>query len=374
MSETLPIVRARAPSGRSVGWLLVALGLVLLLTAAERQVRAGLAGRSPAPGAEWIWADGRVARTTGPRAFYAVTDLHLDAVPSSAEARVLADEEYVLWLNGRRVGSNRYREHAGLDRYQVGDLLLPNGNRIVAEVRSGRGAGGLLLALVGPEGEPLAATGESWRIFEQFHPGVVEGWVPTDKGAPAVSWGPPPTGRWGRVEPGRSLPRFEEATGDLWRRRILFPERLRARSTDGRWVPAGEAPATLGPIAAFDWGRPVTGYLVLEQRAPAGVPVGLVELAPEEGEEVEVVFQPGAPLWRDVVPRRFRFARVTGLSGLERAWVEPVDPEVLAELPAPPAEPPGVFGLDPPPLRTPVQNEVRRELESLPRRSGWEGL
>ena len=39
-----------------------------------------------------------------------------------------------------------------------------------------------------------------------------------------------------------------------------------------------------------------------------------------------------------------------------------------------PAEPPGVFGLTPPPLRTPVENEVRRELESLPRRSGGKDL
>ena len=41
----------------------------------------------------------------------------------------------------------------------LGDLLVAGGNRIVAEVRSGRGAGGLLLTLVGPDGEPFAASG-----------------------------------------------------------------------------------------------------------------------------------------------------------------------------------------------------------------------
>ena len=140
MSETLSTASARAPSGRSAGWLLLALGLVLLLSAAERQVRVRLAESSPASGAEWIWADGRVARYTGPRAFYAVRDVHLDTVPPAAEARVLADEEYLLWINGRRVGSNSPAWIPVPSRAPIAPKIvprIPSGSQSPVTVRGG---------------------------------------------------------------------------------------------------------------------------------------------------------------------------------------------------------------------------------------------
>ncbi len=388
-------VRPSTPRSRRIRRLAL-LGLlgVLAAVAAEYGVRAWFAHRSPAPEAEWIWTQGRLPRYTGPRAFYAYRDFEVSVASRETELRILADEEYLVYLDGRRIGSNVYRTDAALDRYRVGDLLGPGRHRLAVELRSGRGAGGLLLTLVDPRTERvLVATDASWRTFEHYHPGVLEGWLPTSQGGPVVSWGRPPTGRWGRVGLGPLRPRFEEVAGDLWSRRARLPER-RSSEAPGRegWepVPAGPAAADdrgLGPVSRFDWGEEVTGYLVVEQVNPLGLPVGLGYLdldadpAPAARAtmampaDVQIVFVPGAALWRDAVPRRFRTLRLLGLPTLRRVWVEPVPEGALEDLPEPPrALPPGVLGLEPPPLRTPVEDEVRRELERVPGLAGGEGF
>lgn len=385
-----------APRFRRFRWIaLLGLVAVLLAVAAERGVRAWLAHGSPSAGAEWIWVEGRLPRYTGPRAFYVYRDFELAEAAPATELRVAADEEYLVYLDGRRIGSNVYRPEVALDRYRVGDLLEPGRHRLAVELRSTRGAGGLLLALVDPEtGETLLATDESWRAFDHYHPGVLEAWLPMSEGEPVISWGPPPTGRWGRVDLGPVRPRFDEVAGDLWTRRIQLPER-RSSAAPGRegWEPvtvesaADPEPGPPAPVSRFDWGEEVTGYLVVEQKSALGLPVGLgyldLEADLEPGvlpfmampADVEIVFLPGASLWRDVVPRRFRTLRLLGLSALQGVWVEPVPEEALAELPeAPPPVPPGVFGLRPPPLRTPVEDEVRRELERFPGVAGGEGF
>lgn len=372
------------------------LGLVgvLAAVAAEHGLRAWWAHGSPAMGAEWIWTEGRLPRYTGPRAFYAYRDFEVSEASPETELRILADEEYLAYLDGRRIGSNVYRAEAPLDRYRVGDLLDPGRHRLAVVLRSGRGAGGLLLSLVDAETERvLLKTDSSWRTLEHFHPGVLEGWLPMSQGAPAVSWGPPPTGRWGRVELGPVHPRFDDVAGDLWSRRALLPQR-RASAAPGRegWEPVlggpdADAGGLLGPVSRFDWGEEVTGYLVVEQANPLGLPVGLgyvdldadlasgVRPAMAMPADVEIVFVPGAALWRDAVPRRFRTLRLLGLPALRGVWVEPVPEGALENLPEPPPTvPPGVLGLEPPPLRTPVEDEVRRELERVPGLVGGEGF
>ena len=78
-----------------------------------------------------------------------------------------------------------------------------------------------------------------------------------------------------------------------------------------------------------------------------------------------VLVPPGSREWLDPRPRRLRFARVLGLPGVVGARIEPLagsEPGVAgAEAPVR-----GVLGLVPPPLRTPVEDEVWRELERVP--------
>ena len=80
-------------------------------------------------------------------AFYAVRDFELDSPPARASVRILADEAYILYVNGRRVGSGAYFAGAPLDTYPLDLVLRPGWNRVAVELRSGRGAGGLLCAL-----------------------------------------------------------------------------------------------------------------------------------------------------------------------------------------------------------------------------------
>ena len=84
---------------------------------------------------------------------------------------------------------------------------------------------------------------------------------------------------------------------------------------------------------------------------------------------------PGRRDWMDARPRRFRYAVVVGLAGCAGARVLPVPPARAAGLLA------GdggaemrVFGIEPPPLRTPVEDEVWRELQRVPGVAGRKEL
>ncbi|HEX2253513.1 MAG TPA: hypothetical protein VHQ65_09620 [Thermoanaerobaculia bacterium] len=325
-------------------------------------------GGAPLPtgDAEWIWADLPPDRV-GPVAFWAVRDFDLEAAPAEAELLALADEEYVLWLNGHRVGSNRYRAGAPLDVYPVAPLLVTGANRLAVEVRSSRGAGGLLAALVLPGGDAAVVTDRSWHLLPRHHPGIVPAWQPVGAGEGLVSWGRPPVGRWGRPErgPGEGRPRPLAAAAGL----PCDPLPAVARR--------GEAPGRV----VFDFGREVTGYLALirEPAAAAGpsdaalLLTGAEPLAPLEHprQAVPVVTLPGLPVWTDVVPRRFRYAVVSGLPGLAAAQVLPVFPEALGRLPEPRAEglaagerseADGIVGLRPPVRTSPTEEAVRRRV------------
>ena len=120
-------------------FLVLAVGLLAL---GARGVSALVARLTlPTGGAQWIWVE-REWTDRSPAAFYAVRDFFLDAIPARARLLALADPEYVLTLNGRRIGAGQYQPTgtAKLDVYEVGDLLQAGGNRIVVELRSDRGA------------------------------------------------------------------------------------------------------------------------------------------------------------------------------------------------------------------------------------------
>lgn len=357
-------------------WLRMSFLLVIgvgLLALGTRGVSALVARLSlPTGGAQWIWV-ARERTDRSPAAFYAVRDFFLDEVPETARLLALADPEYVLTLNGKRIGAGQYlpvdsgSSAAKLDAYDVSDVLQVGGNRLIAELRSDRGAGGFLAALQAGDGRTLVKTDDDWRIFERHHFGLLRGWIPLGpsgglESEPAFSWGLPPIGRWGKPEVGPLHPRFAELIqGQPLVAARIPPPRIAA------------LPPTAGRrMALFDWGREVTGYLVLNMPAEDGLRKALFFTgvqAPDplrDPPEGAVLTMTGRRSWMDVRPRRFRYALVIGDRPLA-ARVLQVDPAKAAGLLAdgvPKIE--GVFGIEPPPLRTPVQDEIWRELQRVP--------
>ena len=326
----------------------------------------------PTGGAQWIWV-ARDWRDLTPVAFYAVHDFEVEEPPARARLLAMADEEYVLTLNGRPVGTGRWQRGGGLDVYEVGPLLQPGLNRLIAELRSASGSGGFLASLDDPAtGRHLARTDESWRMVRRHELGLVRGWVTlTGPGAvesePAFCLGYPPTGRWGRPTAGRAKPRLDEfLRGRPVPAVSMRPTRFATR------VPERPQP----PQVLFDWGREVTGYLDLamarsDRLGMALLYTGAAPPDPLAGPPAaDILLLPGEGRWLDAQPRRFRYVLVVGASGAREARVLPVDPAVLARFPPPrgttrsPVG--GVLGVVPPPLRTPVEDEVWRELEGVP--------
>lgn len=350
--------------------LMIAVGLLALGTRAVSALVARLT--LPTGGAQWIWVE-REWTDRSPSAFYAVRDFFLDAVPPRARLLALADPEYVLTLNGKRIGAGQYMPAdsgppvAKLDVYEVGDLLQVGGNRLIAELRSDRGAGGFLAVLKDGNGKTLVRTDGDWRIFERHHFGLLRGWIPLGptgglESEPAFSWGLPPIGRWGKPAAGALRPRFSEL--------------IQGQPVSGTRIAAPRMPA-LPPssarrMALFDWGREVTGYLVLNMPAEDGMRTALFYTGTGVPDPLRdrpagaVLAMTGRRSWMDVRPRRFRYALVIGDRPFA-ARVLQADPEKVVGFLAdgePKVE--GVFGIEPPPLRTPVQDEIWRELQRVP--------
>ena len=338
-------------------WLrrsLLVIFAVFLLALATRTLPEMRARASLATGeAQWIWKP--IDRKDHvPAAFYAIRDFDLETPPARARLLVTADEEYVLTLNGKRIGAGAYEPGALLDVYEVGPLLLPGGNRLVAELRSGRGAGGFLASLADEAtGRPLVVTDEGWRIFPRHQIGLVRGWLPRGEGGPALCWGFPPVGRWGRPRPGRREP--------LLARGPLLPAvAARPLTLDLGAAEKGRPP---GSPVLYDWGREVEGRLTLDVRPGKELGVGLLFTGAEPPDPLSaepsgaVLILPGRHDWLDAHPRRFRYALLVGL----------VRPAAAAVLPAPARvvrrEKMRVFGLPGPPLVTPVEDEVWSKLQ-----------
>src|SRR5882724_9814574 len=368
-----PPVLPRPPISRRLALGLLALFALALGTHLVGAVRARLT--LPTGEAEWIWKP--LARDeSSPVAFYLLRDFTLDPPPAAGRLLVSADEEYILYLNGRRIGSGRYAvgpsgRGTQLDRYEVGPLLAPGGNRLVAEVRSGRGAGGFLLALVDGAGHPLLGTDDRWRVFRRDQPFLLRGLVPLSPdlllgtGEAVASWGLPPMGRWGRPVPGPARPLYDDLIDGL--------------------PPVAVAHPLLPPVprALFDFGREVTGYLHLDIHPDPVQQAGLLYTATDRVPDLlgvhpdgAVLTLPAQPGWEAACPRRFRYALVVGLAPTG-ARVQPVGATQAA--PLPPGRPVGVhprgvLGIEPPPLRTPVENEVGRKFQRVPGVAGREEL
>ncbi len=310
---------------------LLAAGALLLATSERWLAPRIIAGRLPSGRAQWIWAAPDRAGVT-PLAFEAARDFSLDRPPSQALVHVLADEEYVLFLNGVRVGGNRYRPGSGLDSYRVAPLLVAGANRLLVELRSGRRAGGLLLRLVGDGGLEIVS-GPEWRILRRHREAHLD---PANRLAEARLprvWGGPPTGRWRLPEAGALLPLHSQlVTGQgrrLWPRRMRIGEVWLAAQggRPSRRPPSGSR--SLGRQVTFDWGRQVTGYLGLifatRQTPKALLYYGCDPTDLEAAPDDHALSARGRLIWTAAVPRRFRCVTVLAPQGVRRAFALEVD-------------------------------------------------
>lgn len=335
---------------------------------------------SPTGEAAWIWQQ-RYHRDVSPSAFLAARDFYLESVPARARLLVAADEEYVLTLNNHRIGRGGSPYRGDPDAYEVAPLLLPGGNRLVAELRNGRGPGGFLLRLEdGATRRPLAVTDAAWRIFPAWVFGLERGWLPLEDGEKPRIWGVPPLGRWGAL----AAP-VEKAVG------LGFPQ----GEGDGSAgvPPVGAQPLPLSPLPGgtpvpgaavlLDWGREVTGYLSLELPAPEEREIGLLWVGETPPDPYRtrpagtILLRPGSGAWDDAHPRRFRYALVVGLGGKAGALLTPLPAGVAPDLDLSVAKlegAGGAFGVKPRPSRAPVEDEVWRKLQRLASVGGREKL
>jgi hypothetical protein len=272
--------------------------VLVVLGFAERGAHVLVSRRLAIAGAQWIWSSGALERSE-PVTFYAVRDFELDPVPAAVHVQLLADEAYVVYLNGVRVGSGAYFAGAPLDSYRVERLLKPGWNRLAIELRSERGAGGLLCAVV-EDGKrtPLVVSDDAWRVFHDAS-GVIEGMRDAGAGQPALVWQSPPTGGWGlpSVDPDRPL--YQDAIATA-------AGRLDAAPLEPQVAPRPTTEA--GAPLVNDFGKPVSGYVVL--RGLAAAPRRLliqIGLEREGGSIVDVVMADGQTSWSTTEARPLRY-------------------------------------------------------------------
>jgi hypothetical protein len=357
------------PPFRRRRWGAIALvtSLVVLVLALAARALPGARARSlPTGAAQWIWKD-IDWDDHQPAVFYMLRDFDLATPPAAARLLVTADEEYVLTLNGRRIGIGAFQPGAIVDVYEAGPFLRPGANRLMIEVRSARGAGGLLAGLVDGAGRMLVGTDGRWRLFLTYELGLERGWLPLGRGVPVYCWGYPPMGRWGRPRLGPLKPGLGEVAGSPVPAISAIPQ------PPVLPAPAGRPP---GSPVLYDWGREVTGYVSLEL-APTASAAELAEMqkallftgdSPPDplrsSPASSILIAPGRRGWLDARPRRFRYALILGLVPSATLAVLPVPPTPdIAAAPLPARGERGVLGIVPPPLRTPVEDEVWGKLQ-----------
>jgi len=366
-------VSFRRPTRRQWRIGLAAIGLTALAVVAQRWGWVGSGGSGGLGNSEaaWIWV-GADPRDVRPRVVLAVRDFELERVPSNATARVLGDQEYLLWINGSRAGSGRYRAHAPLDSFDVSPMLRLGANRVALELRSAVGSGAAILSIVDGAGQVLVATGPGWKILpNSWRGGIAEGELPRSPSAAVL--GRSPLGRWGDPRPGPLRPLFGDVVAG---QRPVRARRFRRPLEGGRWrsVPPGdEGRPKLGPLVEFDFGRQVTGYLMLAVRNPARETVaGLLRFgfSPSDANgwnaDAVAITADGRGHWYDVEPRRFRYVEVAGLDGVLSASVLPIEPTRLGAL-RPFGSDDGLLGISTPPVRLPVEDEIWKRLDGQER-------
>lgn len=350
-------------------WRLILVGsvVVALLAVGERSLHGLRAAGEPAHGACWIWAD---VPFDAPRpvAFLAVREFQLTTMPQRAVLSAVADESFVLFVNGAYVGGGTYAPGASLSRYRVEKLLRPGNNRLVVELRSGRGVGGFLAHLRAGEedgtGEMLVRTDDAWRIFRRDERRQWRDVETISGGEPVRVWQRPPTGRWRLGAKARELPIPFRGGGSARRAKPVQMRALQSALwfdlTIRQWDPP------LGPQRVYDWGEVVEGFLFFElpsaETPPALAWFGEDIPDPRARPSDEVLmFLPGQESWRDHHPRRFRYLVLVGLEPGSRPQVRRLESSAAERL-APPPPLSGVFGIEPPLAWSTAEMAVWRRL------------
>lgn len=376
----------RAAVRRPLAFFAAFAALALLAGAAESGLAVWRAKAfEPSRGARWIWVQG-AARAGNPLTVYAARDFELPEGVEKAWLSLAADESYVLWVNGQAVGSGSWQDGKGsavgpeagqaADLYEISDWLERGRNRLVVELRSASGAGGLLATLrLGRQDRPTLLSDDGWRIFRRADPRLLGLLAPLEDlgGEPPKLWQWPPTGRW-RLEGLRSRP--DLAPPDPLFGKARCPRALSFPGPGAVWTPLDDLPGCGLPRVSdhslWDFGETVEGLLEMgldptEEPQPALLhflddkPTDLEKLRPA------VILQPapGASLWRDVAVRRFRYLALIGAMPKDFLRLQPVSPEQQAAY-RPPAPPRGVFGLAPPTGPSALESAVWQRYQANP--------
>jgi hypothetical protein len=248
---------------------------------------------------------------------------------------------------------------------------------LTVELRSRRGIGGLIavLRVWGGGREAEIPTDGRWRIVRRHTPALMRAGEPLEETAEPWLWGRPPRGRWGALDEPVEVPVLEEVRSS---EEPIDPQRYRLGPRARGWrryQRQRHDPVPLGPWITLDWGEEIHGYISLglaEGEAVSGLLWASVEEVDPNVEPLStaVLGVAGRSWWTDVEPRRFRYVYVLGVDRLTLAEVYPVAPAAAEKLPSGPLTPPGVWGLTPPRLPSPVEHEVRRDLERVPGLAG----
>jgi hypothetical protein len=352
--------RARIRAG------IVAVAILTLAVAAERERWFGRLRAAAAPARTWIWTSDP-PRSTVPLAFLAARDFELERVPASARLSVIGDPEYLVWVNGERIGSGAYRADAPFDVYEVAPALRPGRNRIVLDLRSATGSGGASLRLADGAGVELAASDDRWHVYRREWPGLfraAELW-PTER---AAVLGVSPLARWALPADGPLRPGFDEAQAGPAVGAVRF-----RRAGEGSWRPLrpGRRPKRpLGGRVEFDFGREVAGYLHLKTNDERSA-LALLRFSsrPGAGErwhpDAIAVPLAGRGYWQAPTPRRFRYVEVVGVPEVSWAAVVPIGDAAWRAL-APEPSRDGLLGLRPDPVRLPIVDEIWKRWEAPP--------
>lgn len=360
-------------------YLILILGLALLLALGVYESRlrpAAVAERLPTGEAEWIWAS-EVDQDDGWVNFFLYRDFDVgESVPDAANLVIQADSGYWVFVNTHAAGSGGFSEGAPLDSYDVAKFLRPGGNRLLVQVRSRRGIGGLLASLdLGEQG--AVVTDGAWQMCRRYEAALRgHGFVPEDR-EEVKSWGRPPVGDWHVSSEVDRLPLLAaqllpvqsakvtrvRSLGRDWERR--FPP-IRDRESLGRWV-------------IFDLGREVQGYINIAFADTTGSR-GLVytgfdrPTGPDSGDP-QTYFSnpPGRGSWTDLQPRRFRFVSVLAVSDIAGLRVFETEPKwVEARVGATRSR--RAFDFVPPTSAVSIEDEFWRELKRVTGLTGREAF